>query len=171
MIQRKLKLCKCGCGKEGYIWARGYLKGHEPNYNSKVKAANGFIKREKNKTGELEMFLNIWTKMKPAKEMTKSVEELEAMNPIEYFEYIQQFKVCAITLEPLSIFYVGLFSHILCKKKYKRFMLEPFNIKVVKYEIHQIWEFQTREKLLEYVGGRKIGEYYDYLQRKYNGQV
>ncbi len=31
MIQRKLKLCKCGCGKEGYIWARGYLKGHEPN--------------------------------------------------------------------------------------------------------------------------------------------
>jgi 5-methylcytosine-specific restriction endonuclease McrA len=30
MIQRRAKLCKCGCGKEGYIWARGYLKGHEP---------------------------------------------------------------------------------------------------------------------------------------------
>lgn len=26
----KKKKCKCPCGKEGYIWARGYLKGHEP---------------------------------------------------------------------------------------------------------------------------------------------
>lgn len=26
MIPRKLKICKCGCGREGYIWSHGMLK-------------------------------------------------------------------------------------------------------------------------------------------------
>lgn len=30
MVKAKKKLCKCGCGIMGYLWARGFLKGHEP---------------------------------------------------------------------------------------------------------------------------------------------
>jgi hypothetical protein len=146
-------------------------KRTDDKFKAKMKSATTFCNKVKSKTGELEFFIDIWTKMKPAREMTKTIEELESMQAVEYFNYIQQFRICAITLEPLSIFIVHNFSHILPKSKYKRFRLEPSNIKVVKYEIHQIWEFESRDKLLQYVGGRKIQEYADYLKQKYNGQA
>lgn len=141
----------------------------DDKFKAKMKSATTFCNKTKSKTGELEFFIEIWTKMKPAKEMTKTMEELEAMEAKEYFEYIQQFRICAITLEPLNVFYVNCFSHILPKSTYKRFRLVTENIKVVKADIHTIWEFEGREKLLQYVGGRKINEYADYLKRKYNG--
>jgi hypothetical protein len=106
--------------------------------------------------------------MKPAREMDKTIEELEAMEAKEYFDYIQQFRICAITLEPLTLFMVHNFSHILPKSNYKRFRLMPENIKVIKPDIHTIWEFESREKLLQYVGGRKILDYANYLRQKYN---
>jgi hypothetical protein len=133
-----------------------------------MKSATTFCNKVKSKTGELEFFIEIWTKMKPAKEMTKTIEELEAMEAKEYFDYVQQFRICAITLEPLTLFMVHNFSHILPKSTYKLFRLEACNIKVVKPEIHQIWEFESREKLLQYVGGRKILDYANYLRQKYN---
>jgi len=165
------------CKKEGCtnpVFSNLYCKYDQhlrtdEKFKSKMKKVNSFVKKEKNKTGELELFLEIWTKMKPAKEMDKTVEELEAMEAIEYFSYVQQFRICAITLEPLNIFMVNCFSHILPKSTYKRFRLDFNNIKVVKPDVHTIWEFESREKLLKYVGGRKISEYADYLKQKYNG--
>lgn len=145
-----------------------YLRTDQ-KFKDKMKSANSFVNKAKSKTGELEFFLDIWSKMKPARDMNKTIVELEAMEPKEYFEYVQQFRICAITLEPLTIFIVQCFSHILPKSTYKRFRLMPNNIKVVKPDIHTIWEFESREKLLQYVGGRKIEEYADYLKRKYNG--
>lgn len=171
-IERKKKLCKCGCGELGYIWAKGMIKEHylkSDTGKAKLKKANVFVKNESNKTGELELFLHIWANLKPSKEMTKTIAELESMDAIEYFEYIGQFKMCSITLEPLSIFYVQSFSHVLAKSIYKKFRLEPFNIKLVQPRIHTIYEFESRDKLLEYVGGRKIKDYYDHLARLYNG--
>lgn len=167
------KLCKCGCNRP--VFSNHYsiccqYKRTDDKFKAKMKSATTFCNKAKSKTGELEFFIEIWTKMKPAKEMTKTIEELEAMAPIEYFGYIQNYRICAITLEPLSVFYVNCFSHILPKSNYKRFRLMPENIKVVKADIHTIWEFESREKLLQYVGGRKINEYADYLKRKYNGQ-
>lgn len=29
-MERKKKICTCGCGQEGYYWIRGFLKGHSP---------------------------------------------------------------------------------------------------------------------------------------------
>jgi len=148
---------------------RHQMKRTDDKFKAKMKSANSFCNKAKSKTGELEFFIDIWTKAKPAKQMDKTMEELEAMEAKEYFEYIQQFRVCSITLEPLTVFYVNCFSHILPKSTYKRFRLEPNNIKLVKPDIHTIWEFESREKLLQYVGGRKIEEYADYLKQKYNG--
>jgi hypothetical protein len=133
-----------------------------------MKSVNTFC--NKSKTGELEFFIDIWTKMKPAKEMDKTSEELEVMSAIEYFTYIRNYRICAITLEPLTVFYVNCFSHILPKSIYKRFRLVPSNIKVVKADIHTIWEFESRDKLLKYIGGRKIGEYADYLKQQYSNK-
>jgi hypothetical protein len=171
-IPRKLKICKCGCGTEGYIWASGMIKEHylkSDKGKAQVKKANAFVFKEKTKTGELDFFIEMWSKLKPAKEMTKTVEELEKMEAVEYFEYVAQFRICSITLEPLVYFVVQSFSHVLSKGSHPRFRLESKNIKLVKPEIHTIYEFESREKLLIYVGGRKIGEYHDYLKQIYNG--
>jgi len=165
------KLCRCGCNRpvfsNHYSMACQY-KRTDDKFKAKMKSVNTFCNKAKEKTGELDFFVEIWAKMKPAKEMDKAIEQLETMEAKEYFEYIQQFRVCAITLEPLTLFMVNNFSHILPKKNYGRFRLEAFNIKVVKPEIHQIWEFESREKLLQYVGGRKILDYANYLRQKYN---
>jgi hypothetical protein len=159
---------------ENPIFSNKYCLHHQhlrtdSKFKAKMKSASTFCNKAKSKTGELEFFIDIWTKMKPAKEMDKTIEELETMLPTEYFEYIRNYRVCAITLEPLTVFYVNCFSHILPKSTYKSFRLNPDNIKVVKPDIHTIWEFESREKLLKYVGGRKILVYADYLKQKYNG--
>lgn len=172
-IPRKKKLCNCGCGKEGYLWANKMLKDcylKSDKGKAQIKKANAFIFKEKTKTGELDFFVEIWAKLKPAKEMTKTIEELEAMEAIEYFEYISQFRICSITLEPLVYFMVQSFSHVLSKGSHPRFRLENKNITLVKPEIHTIYEFESREKLLKYVGGRKISEYRDYLKALYNNK-
>jgi hypothetical protein len=152
-----------------YCLNHQYLR-EDQKFKDKMKSVNTFCSRVKAKTGELELFIEMWSKMKPAKEMDKTIEELEAMESKEYFDYIHQYRVCAITLEPLTIFYVNCFSHILPKSIYKRFRLVPSNIKVVKADIHTIWEFESRDKLLKYIGGRKIGEYADYLKQQYSNK-
>lgn len=42
MIERKKKICKCGCGREGYIWSNGMLK--DCHAMSKLKSVGYALK-------------------------------------------------------------------------------------------------------------------------------
>ena len=56
MIERKKKVCKCGCGEEGYIYARGMLldcdrreNPHKHGLSAKPKTASKIIKNSVSK--------------------------------------------------------------------------------------------------------------------------
>lgn len=67
MIERKKKLCKCGCGRMGYIWAKGMLKEcyrrTHPYAKIKKWSVKGKKRYEEKKLEtqkQWEFFLEIW---------------------------------------------------------------------------------------------------------------
>lgn len=114
MIPRKKKLCKCGCGKEGYVWARGYLKGHEP---IKEKPFRVMEQMKRKPTGELVLFEAIW-KSRP--------------------------HVCQVTDQPIKHFSVSCFMHVLSKGAYPKFRLFDRNILLVMPDVHDKYDCGDR---------------------------
>lgn len=41
MLERKKKLCKCGCGQMGYIWSQGCIKGHGEAKPTRIPKVTG----------------------------------------------------------------------------------------------------------------------------------
>ena len=109
MVTKKKKVCKCGCGKEGFIWSQGMLKEcflrlNPPKkiaYKSAKQKVKDVAKREYTQK-QFNLFYDIWTKRR---------------------HYCQS---CNLWLgdEPLSIF----FDHLLEKSKFPEFALLEENI-------------------------------------------
>ena len=61
MIPRKNKLCKCGCGRMGMIWAKGMLKDcyYKSDLSKKTTIKKAPIKRNYKPTGEGALFASI----------------------------------------------------------------------------------------------------------------
>ena len=95
--------------------------------------------KRKKKTGELEMFKEIWS-IKPKHFCQNCSRELPKW------------------LHPIF------FSHILPKGKFPEHRLNKDNIKIVCGECHQLWEFSTLDKLKDY----KLTEAQWGLIEKYN---
>jgi 5-methylcytosine-specific restriction endonuclease McrA len=96
--------CACGCGKEGYIWARGYLKGHEP---VKPKPIRKITSKQREKIKENKDFYAEFI----ARHKTKCCDECEEpikrptgsnvshiipgqANPALYHDYRNAFLLC-----------------------------------------------------------------------------
>lgn len=109
MIQKKKKLCKCGCGQEGFIWSQGMLKEcflrlnppKKITYKSAKQKVKDAEKKEYN-SKQFNLFYDIWAKRK---------------------HYCES---CGLWLgnEPLSLF----FDHLLEKSKHPKLALNEENI-------------------------------------------
>ena len=117
MMQKKKKICICGCEKEGYIWSQGMLKEcflrlnppKKITYKSAKQKIKDVAKREYTQK-QFNLFYDIWTKRR---------------------HYCQS---CNLWLgdEPLSIF----FDHLLEKSKFPEFALSEENIFLCCYNCH-----------------------------------
>ena len=123
MIERKKKVCKCGCGEEGYIYARGMLldcdrreNPHKHGLSAKPKTASKVIKNHvKKPTGEKALFEALWA----TREHVSFVSGLP-VNPIAHT-----------------------FAHVLPKGLYPKFRLYDKNIVFLTPEEHYEFDFGT----------------------------
>lgn len=134
MIQRKVKLCKCGCGREGYIWAHGMLK--ECYYKSKPQKQ--LVRTSLNKS------------FKPSGEGAL-METLISTRPHTSF----------ITGQEIININHNNCAHVLNKKKYPEFRLYDKNIIFLdnRYPCleHHLYDNGTEEQRIKYAEEMKKG--------------
>lgn len=136
MIQRKKKICKCGCGKEGYIYARGLLldcdRRENPHKHGGLKKGSPPLKRspikkkKKEPSGELVLFEALW-----------EVRE----------------RVSFISGIPLGVtMSVNFFAHVLSKapNKYPKFKLYDKNIAFLTAHEHTLLDHSSEDKRQKY---------------------
>ena len=137
MIERKKKVCKCGCGEEGYIYARGFLRDcdkrinpHKHGLAPKPKTASKIIKNSiKKPTGEKALFEALW-----------------ATRPHVSF-------VSGERVEPIA----HTFAHCIPKGLYPKSRLYDKNIVFLTPQQHYEFDFGTEESQ------RKLGGDWDKL--------
>ena len=95
----------------------GYLSKNESKCDL-CKTKLGEPKKKKGKTGELELFKEIWN---------------------------ERPHICEVDGKPLGAFSVGLFSHVLTKGAYPGFRLYKKNIVLCRLKWHQQWEIGNRD--------------------------
>lgn len=142
MIERKKKLCKCGCGREGYIWARGMLK--ECSYRDKKPKG---IKK-------------ISEKGKVKKELKKALFQNDAAFYLQVWE--SRPHVCFETGVPLGKMNLCMFHHILPKQSYEKFRHCDWNIVLLHPDVHN--QVETRLDMCP-----KVNKLTNELKEKYAG--
>jgi hypothetical protein len=136
MIERKKKICKCGCGEEGYIYARGMLRVCDRRENP-------------HKHG-------LTTKNSPPKKKTASkiVKNYKASGQAALFEALWNTRPrvsfisgIPVTPEPST------FAHLLSKaqNKYPKFKLYSKNIVFLTRYEHFLLDHGTEELREKYV--------------------
>lgn len=122
MIARKKKIC-AGCGKETYIYAK-----HLCPYcyqKSKIRThTTGRLTMKRKVTGEGEMFEDIWATRVPHVSAVSN-------KPISEYEY--RTRKC--------------FAHVIPKKGYPKFRLNPENIEYLTWSEHTFWDNRTEDEL------------------------
>lgn len=126
MIQRKTKPCKCGCGREGFLFAKGMLRDCWAKNNKKPLRKVSEKQKEKKiiKTDDTkklhEWFLQIWDKTENSNGYCFCFETGKPMH-----RSIYRNNSCC-------------YHHPLEKSnpKYKQFRMEEWNILIVLPEIH-----------------------------------
>lgn len=134
MIERKKKTCKCGCGEEGYIYARGMLldcdRRENPHKHGKPKTTSKIVKNYvKKTTGEKALFEALWL-IRP------------------HVSFVSDERV-----EPIA----HTFAHCIPKSLYPKFRLNPRNIVFLTPEQHYAFDFMSEEDQ------RKLGGDWDKL--------
>lgn len=130
MIPRKNKLCKCGCGRMGMIWAKGMLKDcyYKSDLSKKTTIKRTPINRDYKPTGEGALFDSIISTRRP-------ISFISGLN-IKDIDGIVNHNNC---------------HHVLNKKDYGKFRLYDRNIILItKYEHHLIHN-GTEEQREKYV--------------------
>ena len=130
MIPRKKKICKI-CGNEKEIFSKGRcyngaratykpIKKSNPDKTIKRNVTPGkpgrMAKTVRKKTGELQLFQEIWEERKHA---------------------------CQVCGEPLPAFDIWNFAHVLGKKAYQKFRLEKANIILMCRKHHHQYDNQS----------------------------
>lgn len=132
MIPRKLKICKCGCGRKGYIWSHGMLK--ECWYKNASKKPNkaitgmkkGLVDKDTEK-GEKSFLDKIWQDRPHISEVSGAKLEIWVGTP----------------------FFYNCFSHLLPKGKYPEYRLVTENLALISPQEHMDFHSKTREDLLK----------------------
>jgi len=135
-MQRKRKLCKCGCGQEGYIWAKGMLKYcyYRTNPPKSIQKTTT-PKSDYEPTGEMEVFDEIY--IASDKRSFVSGEDLTPYAGKVIDGVFVKGKL-----------YHWLFHHILNTKKYKRWILNKKNIILLTPQEHTDIHSLGKDKLL-----------------------
>jgi hypothetical protein len=128
MMQKKKKICNCGCEKEGYIWSQGMLKEcflrlnppKKITYKSAKQKIKDVEKRERTKKLH-EWFLELFDKHCLEDENGKYVICFESGKKLyeKYYKYN-----------------TSIYHHILEKNKYLEYEFEEWNIVFLSPEIH-----------------------------------
>jgi len=121
-MEKKKKVC-FKCEQLSYIWSNINGKGHCQKCAYEEKGKKSTLKSKPYKaTGEKELFESIY----------------ESRN-----------KRCEVTGQYIGAFDVWCFAHLLSKKAYPSYRLNPANIILCLREIHLLYDNSSREKLLE----------------------
>lgn len=126
-IKPKKKLCKCGCGQIGYIWARGYLKGHEPK---KPQPIAKFSAKKKESMKDDKQYYRWAIASNIAKNNGKC--------------YCEE---CGVEIqEPIGMNV----SHILSKGAWPEFYNHQLNHNILCLKHHHQWEFGDKKSMKIY---------------------
>jgi hypothetical protein len=128
LITPKKKLCKCGCGELGYIWARGFIKGHEKKDN---------VKRIK-KVSDKQKSRIIANKSYYAQEIARHLEENKGQCPCEN---------CGVEIIEPSGRNV---SHIISGSANSALYHHPLNRFILCHDCERIWTNEDKTKLKIY---------------------
>jgi len=128
LITPKKKLCKCGCGELGYIWARGFIKGHEKKDN---------VKRIK-KVSDKQKSRIIANKSYYAQEIARHLEENKGLCPCEN---------CGVEIIEPSGRNV---SHIIAGSANSALYHHPLNRFILCHDCERIWTNEDKTKLKIY---------------------
>jgi len=128
LIIPKKKLCKCGCGELGYIWARGFIKGHE-NKGS-VKRIKKISDKQKNRI--------VANKSYYAQEIARHQEENKGQCPCEN---------CGVEIINPSGRNV---SHIIAGSSNSALYHHPLNRFILCHDCERIWTNEDKTKLKIY---------------------
>jgi len=153
MIKQKEKLCKCGCGKSGFIWSKGmlkecYFKLNKPK--SIKKYSEKGLEKKKLKTEITkklhQWFLNLWDKRADKNGNIKCFETDITMSHTIYKE-----NSCC-------------YSHQIPKSSRPDLAFEEDNLLIVLPDIHAQWEAnpQNCPKMYEYT--QKLKKKYEILR-------
>ena len=124
----KKKLCKCGCGELGYIWARGFIKGHENK--GKVKKIKKVSDKQKSRI--------IANKSYYAQEIARHMEENKGQCPCEN---------CGVEIINPSGRNV---SHIISGSANSALYHHPLNRFILCHDCERIWTNEDKTKLKIY---------------------
>lgn len=140
MLQKK-KVCKCGCGIEGFIWSNGMLKQcfleSKPQKAIKKYSEKG-LEKKKLKTENTKKlhkwFLKIFDKRKDENGFVYCYETGKPMH-----EDVYKMDSC-------------IYSHCYPKSTFPQYALEDWNILLVLPDVHIQWETNREKtpKMLEY---------------------
>lgn len=128
MMQKKKKICNCGCEKEGYIWSQGMLKECFLRLNPPKKIQ---YKSAKQKIKDIEK-----------KERTKKLHEwfLELFDKHCLQDGFGKYVICFETgkklYEQYYKFNTSIYHHALEKSKFREFEFEEWNIIFLSPEVH-----------------------------------
>jgi hypothetical protein len=128
LIIPKKKLCKCGCGELGYIWARGFIKGHENK--GKAKGIKKVSDKQKSRI--------IANKSYYAQEIARHLEENKGQCPCEN---------CGVEIINPSGRNV---SHIIAGSANSALYHHPLNRFILCHDCERIWTNEDKTKLKIY---------------------
>lgn len=151
----KDKLCKCGCGKSGKIWSKGYLKpcffrlfpskplknkSYIPKISEKQKLKNE-LKKEQTK------ILHTWFRVIFLERMDDNgyCYCFETGTPMHKSQYIDNSCI---------------YSHYYPKSIYPQFALKDWNLEIILPDIHTIWELNHEKCPKMYAKFKEIKEKY-----------
>lgn len=124
MIERKKKLCTCGCGKEGYYWAKKMLKECYYKHKPPKQLVRTPIKTNYKPSGEGALFDTI-------------------IATRDHFSFISGL--------PIEVVDHSNCHHVLEKGRYPKFRLNFDNIVILTQREHYLIHHGTSEQRLKYV--------------------
>lgn len=128
LIIPKKKLCKCGCGELGYIWARGFIKGHEKKDN--VKRIKRVSDKQKTRIAANKSYY--------AQEIARHLEENKGKCPCE--------NCSAEIINPSG----RNVSHIIAGSANSALYHHPLNRFILCQDCERIWTNEDKTKLKIY---------------------
>ncbi len=156
-----------GCGNNGLIKTKRMLCPYcDAKYKKGKKEEKNMNMDQEKDVSMLQLFLNIWEERKPGFQFNVP-DDIENLTLDEYLALVSPYRVCFVTLQPIKVFRLDLFSHCLTKRTWGKMKKDKRNIVLVQPFIHTIWEFESRDKLKDYPGYNFLLELTQRLKEEY----